>query len=411
MLKTVKNKNNFEDIEDSLLLLSKDITDSEALKKLELGLKGTLPEMSFKVNISIPKNDSTLFIMSVYPEGQATLNKCIDAIVTGKDEKIISELWKKNSKWTIEIDSRIFDLELTKQELTAIILHELGHVVYSNYIPHVMGTIVRYELLSKPLTSKIMMKGNDIARKIMSLPIINACFGYSRKDSSIKEEISADKFVVKMGYKNELKSALDKITKSTKYKKLNKDNKAVLKTAKLSDEAFDELKARHGKLSKSISLLKKESYDSEFIDRYLESMDYSGIEDYIIESVECDTSSFDSLFDPDNVFLEFFGMKKDLDKVESMIIDYILVKINDMKTENDRMMVLSYIHSKLDIIGYYMDILKDPKLKKKYKVPNSEAELKIYQQQLFDLRKAAIQKKLPEKNKGLLVQWPEEYGG
>ena len=56
----------------------------------------------------------------------------------------------------------------------------------------------------------------------MSLPIINACFGYSRKDSSIKEEISADKFVVKMGYKNELKSALDKITKSTKYKKINK---------------------------------------------------------------------------------------------------------------------------------------------------------------------------------------------
>lgn len=413
MVKVCKERKNFEKLEKAFQNLRKDISDTSSLQLISETLNCILPGMEFKTKIIIPnKKGDELFIMSVYPSDQSKLNLCIDAIISGKTENYIKELWKKQTKWNIEIDSRIFDLELSDDEMIAILFHEIGHIVRSNYLPRIISNIIRFEILNKPLINKILIKSNDVAKKIMSLPILNACHGYNRMTPSLKEEIGADKFAIQLGYKKELESAISKLINIPEYKNSSKDNASLIKISHLTDEALDELRARKGHISSTVSLLRKESVEnSETLNEFFESLDYSNIETYMVEGINHEYSnSFDSMFDVSNVMLEFFGMKKELKKIDSMIIDYILVSINKMKTENDRMMILSYIHSKLDIINYYLELLKDKK-SNKYKIPNTESELKIYRTELYELRKMAIERKLPEKNNNILIQWADGYEG
>ena len=75
------------------------------------------------------------------------------------------------------------------------------------------------------------------------------------------------------------------------------------------------------------------------------------------------------------------------------------------------MMLISYIHSKLDIIDFYLGILKDPKLAKKYNVPNTAEQLERMRHRLLTSRENILKFKIPERNKGIIIAWPENYEG
>ena len=75
------------------------------------------------------------------------------------------------------------------------------------------------------------------------------------------------------------------------------------------------------------------------------------------------------------------------------------------------MMIIQYIHSKMDMVNYYLDIYENPKMNKKYNIPNSYNELKDMQSTLSELRLKALNFKIPERNKNILIQWPSDYEG
>ena len=126
----------------------------------------------------------------------------------------------------VEIDSKLIDLQLSKKELTACILHEVGHMV-NDATP---GDELRKNLdVYNAQTDGVMDVGN-IGRNSRFIE-------YGIKDALIKittvfnkkdEEVLADEFVVMCGYGPELESALTKITKSFPTINNNVSNKFIV---------------------------------------------------------------------------------------------------------------------------------------------------------------------------------------
>ena len=134
-----------------------------------------------------------------------------------KDDEVVDILMtdkpKRIEKYYIEIDSKLLDLGLSARELTAVLLHEIGHLVNDTTpIEKTRRSIDIY--LDKNNTnlsfndsihekSLMMFAIKDSIRKLTSLFYI--------KD----EEIIADEFVVRCGYGKELESAYKTIVKSS----------------------------------------------------------------------------------------------------------------------------------------------------------------------------------------------------
>ena len=409
-------KEAFKSIDNAFLVLQEDKA-SETGKKIIKDSLNEIFDVDFDIEI-IPVNDnSPLFVMSVFPE-KSVVSKIISSVTTNSGNiETIKKLWQQNKKWTLEIDERILNknfINCSNRELTALLLHEIGHVVCTNSIPSRISTIIQYEIAKSKLENKILA-ADKIFSKILALPILNACVSDSRKsDKPLSVEIKADNFAKKMGYQQELLSVLKKITTNTKYPKGGTINKNMEEMTKFSINTLNQLKAREDNLlKKNLVSLKKECvspYIESYIDDFYNTIFETGNKS--ISSIEHLTfmeNRADSIVE--NYYTEFFFGKKKLSKIDPAELDYIDIKTNEIKNENDKMMLISYIHSKLDIIDFYLEILKDPKLAKKYNVPNSADQLERMRTRLLTSRENILKYKIPERNKGIIIAWPENYEG
>ena len=409
-------KEAFKSIDNAFLVLQEDKA-SETGKKIIKDSLNEIFDVEFDIEI-IPVNDnSPLFVMSVFPE-KSVVSKIISSVTTNSGNiETIKKLWQQNKKWTLEIDERILNknfINCSNRELTALVLHEIGHVVCTNSIPSRISTIIQYEIAKSKLENKILA-ADKLFSKILALPILNACVSDSRKsDKPLSVEIKADNFAKKMGYQQELLSVLKKITTNQKYPKGGTINKNMEEMTKFSINTLNQLKAREDNLlKKNLISLKKECvspYIESYIDDFYNTIFETGNKS--ISSIEHLTfmeNRADSIVE--NYYTEFFFGKKKLSKIDPAELDYIDIKTNEIKNENDKMMLISYIHSKLDIIDFYLEILKDPKLAKKYNVPNSADQLERMRTRLLTSRENILKYKIPERNKGIIIAWPENYEG
>ena len=109
---------------------------------------------------------------------------------------------------------------------------------------------------------------------------------------------------------------------------------------------------------------------------------------------------------------EFFNLgRKGLKPIDPSELDYILIKMKSIETNDDKMMLVSYAHSKLDIVEYYISLLNNPKMNKKYSVPYTMSELESLRTRLKTMIDQIINYKLPPKLNGVLVAWPDGYEG
>lgn len=149
------------------------------------------------------------------------------------DEDVVYILNADNNymvkEYYLELDSKLFgaDLCLNDEELLAVLLHEVGHMVNSTEpIENARNVLDLY--LAKTHSEL------DIAESINQKAILG--FGLRdlmRKTISIFEkdqfgEITADEFVYKCGYGDQLQSALHKILKKRNSIVNDKDNKLAI---------------------------------------------------------------------------------------------------------------------------------------------------------------------------------------
>jgi hypothetical protein len=202
------NKDKFSLIEGAFKVLKENSTTQSARDLIVKNLEEQFKGLKFEVHV-VSHTDENSFIMSVYPD-RSFLDRIVEKL--SGDSEHIEKIWSKIDKWVIEIDEIILhDDKFTEQELTALLLHEIGHVIYSNAITTRLSTILRYEIIKSKYAEKVMLK-DRIFRLLLSIPILDSCIS-DKHNSSIKEEVKADKFAIKMGYSKPLLSALNKIAK------------------------------------------------------------------------------------------------------------------------------------------------------------------------------------------------------
>ena len=114
----------------------------------------------------------------------------------------------------------------------------------------------------------------------------------------------------------------------------------------------------------------------------------------------------------DSYYTEFFifGPKK-LPKLDQYVLDYIQVEMQKMQSQDDKLMMLSYTYSKINMCQYYIDILSNPKYAKKYSVPHTIEYLRNYMDRLQRLRMDILKYPIPEKKYGITIQYPTGYEG
>lgn len=204
---------------DTIMFHIKSNPTKEHLIELKNELNKFFTDCTCKDIIYTENLDKLFFGMYVIP------------IVSGDDAmKILAS----NDKYRvigyyIELDSKLFDgtMNLTSKELTASLLHEVGHLtntsqpvdelrkatdtfLYSNNEHLILNSSKQYKEL-------LAFAVKDSLRKLTSM------FEFKRN-----EELIADEFVVRCGYGPDLESALKKISKNSLQLNKEVDNKLIV---------------------------------------------------------------------------------------------------------------------------------------------------------------------------------------
>lgn len=191
----------YKKLEDAVIEVKVHPHSKASLNGLQRELNACFSDCKCNGVLYTVNTDKLFFGMCVLPIiSERELN---DIICTNKPVRL--------NNYYLEIDSKLFDpgAGLTGKELTAIVLHEVGHLVNDatpvDKCRQVMDT--QYATTD----TKMSFETHDDLNQIL-------CAGLSdtiRKLTSIfytsDEEIMADAYVIKCGYGNELVSALKKI--------------------------------------------------------------------------------------------------------------------------------------------------------------------------------------------------------
>lgn len=428
-MKIVLDKDKFEAIDSAFAKLKENRHDSGAIATIRRNLKAVFQDKD--IDVTVIENKANLFIMSIFPD-ESAVQTIIDAIVNEKTDEMIRKAWQSTDKWHIEIDSRILtdqNISATSKELTALLLHEVGHIVYSNSIPQRISKVMRLEYARANIETKTALK-DKLFNCILKLPILNACvFDNYKTKENIKKELKADVFVVKMGYGDELDSVLQKMlvaSKDPKIKEVDQTPQQVYSDMKsvtmFSINTVEQLKKRKTALVKAN--LKKLMFNSpsKFVQKVISGIENAfvkGGEGAVTESVKAAyiAKKFDAItesiqnsyLDHPEFYMERFFTKK-LSRIDPAMIAYVELEKDNIKTNDDKMMLVSYIFSKLDMIDYYISIIDSHN--PKYVVPHSKAALLDMKKQLLRIKDDVMAYKIPEVNYNVYVGgYPIGYEG
>ena len=199
--------NSFGHIEDCMQdcideMGRRDSLSSATLNDLKKELNRAFPGCVCRQVIFCDNKDKLFFGMTVY--AQFDDDNTVRKIVESDDPVRVSD-------YILEIDSKLFDpiLHLTSRELTAIVMHEVGHMTNtSNPVDEVRKAIDAY-----------LVRNNDVI-KISDSANYAYILRYAIQDTLIKvtslfyqkdEEYKADTFAFKNGYGEDLQDAMEKI--------------------------------------------------------------------------------------------------------------------------------------------------------------------------------------------------------
>lgn len=360
----------------------------------------------------------------------------------GIDFKTIYGRWRDIREWTLELDSRIFDrfhLSFNQQELTAMLLHEIGHVIYST---KTIEVFYHAFLECKIRRSTATRASAKVLYTMYTVPLYLACGirKWSLDSEDLREEVFADNTVAKLGYGNHLISAYEKIINACGNSANNVNPHDIVKTSILwcdknvtdlmnrTTHMKDELYATGAKTSSNAikrmiqRLLKKIGVTTK--ERYTGSIaDESGV------TMECfsDPSFYENtemLYDmkelgklqsiahsmqktmEDRIATEAFGKKKP--EIPSQLdVDTLFVEVDRIENHADRRYVLDLIYDQEEKIERFKELFEYNKsLKRKY-ADKMESMLR----ELGAMRQAVLNKRSFDKQYKVFVKYPSGYEG
>ena len=372
-------------------------------------------EFNIPIKISIINNkQNTFFGMCVYPS-QDEINKITELILekgsTSDIEKIYKEYITTATK-NVEIDSILLydqNLNMSAGEITAIFLHEIGHVVLSELMVERFKHMKLY--ITKNYAKKIITEGpiGKITQSVMSLAVAQA---FSNQfNAEMMNEKKADNFAVKQGYGEELYQALNKLIingKGSVVKKTEKDvDNDLSVTMNWAIENIAQLKYRKDKLRRSLTLLTITSPS-----RFIKDM-VGEIKEKIFSKDEKEPAFF-------NVTEAFILSRKakapdgaidkrtkKVVKLQNRELDIYRAELERVKTTDDKIFLLERLYDLLDIADYAkLMCTENPSM-----LLQSEKTIDAYIERVNELIKEVGSKPISRTKYGLYIKYPTGYEG
>lgn len=326
----------FTDIENALFEI-KQSPNSANLNELNREINAFFKDSKCKQVLYTRNTDKMFFGMSVMPVIKA--DKVYDIIQEDEPVRI--------TEYYLELDSKLFSptLGLSTREITAVLLHEIGHMVNDTSPVDKL----RKELDMYLVKNNETIKTSDSVhyQEILAFGIKDALRKITSLFETDDDEIIADSFVVACGYGPELESAFEKVVKNSY--RINKDvsNKFIVLAWVI--RLYTDIKLRRIVAIKSLQ--KGESYTASKLEkREMENVVHRLRridDDSLIEAV-----GFDLVADKVNSTMSRIKYKG-IRSFEDDLYDYNL-QVKNVQHEDEALELLHKINTRLNIIDDYV---------------------------------------------------------
>lgn len=420
--------------------------ERELCKKISASLCAFSSDKDFVVSVincsKMPKEP--FFGMRVFPSEECIMNICNE--ITASEDKLVSlndmcKRWKVINSWVVEIDSRVFDrmtINFNPQELTAMLLHEIGHTIYSD------KKIEMFYRVFKECRIRMKSSQKESAKLLyffymIPLSLVCGLRDWTVTSDDLKEEVFADQSVSKLGYGDHLISAYTKIIHaygdSSGYSDESRKSDSIANSItwcnlnigdlvhrrnKMKDELYETgvktnssyIKNIISTIMKKISVVTMERHTGNIV-----TESYSFDDDFMVDNkLMYEMKGFNNLVNMVNsvselannrVATEAFGRNKKPVVPSQLDVDTIFVEVDRIQNHADRRYVLDLIYDQEEKIEKFMELFEYNKdLKSKY-----DGKMKSMLKELESMRQAVLNKRSFDKQYRVFVKYPQGYEG
>lgn len=408
-------------------------------------------KMAIKVNIVDESNISKepFFGMRIFPA-----KEYVDDVLRRLTElqtpslKEMLETWKKIDRWEMEIDSRVFDrmvINFNPSEMTAMCLHEIAHCIYSTKNAEVFFRVYKECRVRMSTEDKASSR---ILYRLYTIPLILACGmrNWKLTANDLREELFADKSVVKLGYGESLVSAYQKIIRAygnssgvtDEVKKSIPVEQSIMwcntnigdlvhRKNKLKDELYltgartqsSYIRDSITGIMNSLYIRNKDRYTGNVVLESAATFDYDNADFAMETELIYNIKGFNKLANMINscresvrntIAQEAFGRKhnnKKMDIPSQLEVDTIFVEVDRIQNHADRRYVLDLIYNQEEKIEKFKEYFQfDDDLKNRY-----SGKMESMLKELEQMRQAVLAKRNFDKQYKVFVKYPAGYEG
>lgn len=414
-MKRIDKKESIMFVEECFRNIQQGKNPSKNLKLIESAIKR---EYGISLQISIIENKKRFFGMCVYPCPEE-INKLTEMLLKtdvkmSDVEKVHIEFMTKGTQ-IVEIDSMLlFDhnLNATPGEITAVLLHEIGHIVASNSI------VCRFERAKEYMTIKFDNKTRKLSRTVAFITnvfnIATLQLFSNHFNVSLAKERKADEMAFKEGYGVELENILGKMIANGHGERVRRTEKDMDKDIELTVDwlivNIKELEYRKDRLHKSIKALKL-STPSDYLKDWFTKIQkniFKGDKEELAEKVTVINEAFilNSLKGnkaPSGA-LDAHGRVR---KLHPRDLDIYRAELERVDTVDDKIFLLERLYDLLDIAEYAKSMAgTEPR-----RVMQSEQTIDMYIKQVHEIINEVNKKKITRTKYGLFIKYPADYEG
>lgn len=321
---------------DNIMYQIKENPNSSNMKTLQKELNSFFKDSECRGVIYTKNTDKLFFGMCVMP----VINRYMLECIIVKDESV------RVQQYYLELDSKLFDplLGLTSKELTAVLLHEVGHLVNDSTPVDELRKEIDVYLAKENETISIQNANykdilaygvKDYLRRVGSL--------FEKKD----DELLADEFVYMCGYGKELESAFKRIVKNNKL--LNKDVNNKFLVLRWTLLTYKDLKHRRIAAlrvlnkGKSLDASKLEKQEKEVLITKLNSVSIDSLSEAAAGEFRAKKGIFSNM------------RSKGIRALEDELYEFA-VRLKTLNAEDDALVMLRQINYRISLIDEYMRV-------------------------------------------------------
>ena len=377
-------------------------------------------EFDIKLKISIIDNKKQFFGMCVYPspeEINVLTKMLLDTNVRMADvEKVHIEFMTKGEQ-IVEIDSMLLydhNINASAGEVTAILLHEIGHIIASNSI------VCRFERAKEHITLKF---DNKTRRLVPVIPLISKLFNIATLqifsnhfNMQLAKEVKADELARKEGYGEELMNILGKLIANGKGERIKRTDKEIDKDIEITVDwlivNIKELEYRKDRLKRSIKVLKlttPSKYRADRLDHIHDCIFKKDDEKMIEKAIVINEAFIVSRLNNKGPKAPSGAMDSSgrVKRLSPRDLDIYRAELERVNTVDDKIFLLERLYDLLDIAEYAKQMLEiEPK-----RVMQSEQTIDQYIKHVHEIIDDVNAKQISRTKYGLFIKYPADYEG